>query len=476
MPVAPARLLVFKLNAKNVSIPATPPAPPVEEPPPLRASEEQIKRGGELFNQTCSTCHGVNARGGLKDLRVMSRATHAQFNDIVLKGIRAEKGMASFSDLLSAPDVEAIHGYVTARALEDWNNDASAPAAGTAAPPSAATAPVIAAGAAGTAGAATAPAVAAGSRVAAAAGQSATAPSTRSLTRPVNVTIDDTAVYPESITSTSDGTLINGSVKGIVYRALRTQTTATPWIRSTPENGMLSVLGVLADERSGTLWLCSAPMPVPGAPPAAGKASSLMTFDLRTGQPKASYPFPAPASACNDVAVDSTGAAFATDTPNGRIFKLAKNAKALELFSQDDKLKGIDGIVFGGDGTLYVNIVSRGALVRVDRKADRSFGGLTELALSEPVKGPDGFRLISGNRFLLAEGNGGRVDEITIRGNEAQVKVLRDGLNSPPGVTAVGNTAYAIEGKIGYLVDPKLRGQDPGVFTIHAIPLEPATK
>ena len=305
---------------------------------------------------------------------------------------------------------------------------------------------------------------------------SCSAASTRAGAPAVDVTIDDTRVYPESVTSTNDGTLINGSVKGIVYRALRKQTSATPWIRSTPENGMLSVLGVLADERSGTLWLCSSAMPVPGAPPAAGKPSSLMTFDLRTGQPKASYPFPAPASACNDIAIDSDGAAFATDTPNGRIFRLAKGAKALELFAQDDKLKGIDGIVFGGDGTLYVNIVSRGALVRIDRKADRSFAGLTELTLSQAVKGPDGFRLISGNRFLLAEGTAGRVDEVTIRGVNAEIKVLREGLNSPPGVTSVGNTAYAIEGKIGFLMDPKLKGQDPGAFTIHAIPLESASK
>lgn len=287
----------------------------------------------------------------------------------------------------------------------------------------------------------------------------------------VDVVIDDTAVYPESITSMSDGTLINGSVKGIVYRAKGAEPKATPWIRSTPENGMLSVLGVLADEHAKTLWLCSAAMPVPGAPPAAGKASSLMAFDLHSGKPKASYPFPAPASACNDVAIDKDGTAYATDTPNGRIFKLAKGAKSLELFAQDDKLKGIDGIAFAGDGTLYVNIVSRGALVRIDRKADKSFAGLTELALSEPVKGPDGFRPISGNRFLLAEGMGGRIDEVTIEGDKAQIKVLREGMTSPPGVTLVGTTAYAVEGKIGYLMDPKLRGQDPGVFKAYAIPL-----
>jgi hypothetical protein len=287
----------------------------------------------------------------------------------------------------------------------------------------------------------------------------------------VDVLIDDTGVYPESITSMSDGTLINGSVKGIVYRAKGMETKATPWIRSTPENGMLSVLGVLADERSKTLWLCSAAMPVPGAPPAAGKASSLMAFDLGSGKPRSSYPFPPPNSACNDIAIGKDGTVYATDTPNGRLFKVAKGSKSLELYAQDDKLKGVDGIAFSADGTLYVNIVSRGALVRVDRKADKSFAGLTELTLSQAVKGPDGFRPIAGNRFLLAEGTGGRVDEVTIEGDKAQIKVLREGMNSPPGVTLVGNTAFAVEGKIGYLMDPKLRGQDPGSFKAYAIPL-----
>jgi hypothetical protein len=287
----------------------------------------------------------------------------------------------------------------------------------------------------------------------------------------VDVLIDDTGVYPESITSMSDGTLINGSVKGIVYRAKGTEAKATPWIRSTPENGMLSVLGVLADERTKTLWLCSAAMPVPGAPPAAGKASSLMAFDLSSGKPRSSYPFPPPSSACNDIAIDKDGTVYATDTPNGRLFKVAKGAKSLELYAQDDKLKGVDGIAFGADGTLYVNIVSRGALVRVDRKADKSFAGLTELALSEPVEGPDGFRPIAGNRFLLAEGTGGRIDEVTIEGDKAQIKVLREGMSSPPGVTLVDDTAFAVEGKIGYLMDPKLRGQDPGAFKAYAIPL-----
>jgi quinohemoprotein ethanol dehydrogenase len=50
----------------------------------------------------------------------MDAATHAAFNDIVLKGVRADKGMASFASLLTKDDVEAIHAYVISRANEDW--------------------------------------------------------------------------------------------------------------------------------------------------------------------------------------------------------------------------------------------------------------------------------------------------------------------------------------------------------------------
>ncbi len=259
-------------------------------------------------------------------------------------------------------------------------------------------------------------------------------------------------------------------MKGIVFRAPPRAALAEPWIQPTAENGILSLLGVLVDARSNTLWLCSSPSPL-RRPPAVGVAS-LVAFDLKTGRRRGGWPFPAPASACNDITIGRDGSAYASDTPNGRIFRLRPRAKALELYAEDAKLKGIDGIVFSGDGTLYANIVSRGALVRIDRGKDGRFTGITELKLSQPVAGPDGFRLISGHRFLLAEGNSGKVDEVSIDGDAATVKTIKEGLVSPPGVTLVGRTAYAVEGKITYLIDPRLKGQSPGAFFARAIPLE----
>jgi sugar lactone lactonase YvrE len=259
-------------------------------------------------------------------------------------------------------------------------------------------------------------------------------------------------------------------MKGIVFRARPHAAMAEAWIQPTAENGILSLLGVLVDAKANTLWLCSSPSPL-RKPPAVG-VSSLMVFDLKSGRQKGAWPFPAPASACNDITIGKDGSAYASDTPNGRIFLLKPHAKALELFAEDAKLKGIDGLVFSGSGVLYANIVSRGQLVRIDRGKDGKFSGVTELKLSQPVAGPDGFRLISGDRFLLAEGNGGKIDVVSIKGDEAQVTTIKEGLTSPPGVTRIGRTAYAIEGKILYLIDPKLKGQSPGAFFARAIPLE----
>jgi quinohemoprotein ethanol dehydrogenase len=119
---AAARLLVFKRGA-GVQLPPLPEAPPVPDPPPLRASEDTVQRGAKLFASTCAQCHGQLAVGGVKDLRFMTRETHAAFNDIVLKGTRAEKGMASFASLLEADEVDAIHAYVISRAQEDWGRN-----------------------------------------------------------------------------------------------------------------------------------------------------------------------------------------------------------------------------------------------------------------------------------------------------------------------------------------------------------------
>jgi quinohemoprotein ethanol dehydrogenase len=121
LPRAAARLIVLKLDG-GVTLPPIKPEEKAPEPPRTMASEETIARGAVLFAETCAVCHGQQAIGGVKDLRRMTRETHALFSDIVLKGLFADKGMASFADLLKPADVEAVHAYLISRAQEDWGN------------------------------------------------------------------------------------------------------------------------------------------------------------------------------------------------------------------------------------------------------------------------------------------------------------------------------------------------------------------
>lgn len=285
-----------------------------------------------------------------------------------------------------------------------------------------------------------------------------------------DILIAGRAVHPESITSAADGSLFVGSMNGTIYRAGPRDTTATPFVIPTAANGLRAVFGVLADDAGKRLWACSVSNPFVRAEGTA-LPSELVAFDLTRGTLIGRWAFPAPGGTCNDIAIGKDGAAYATDTPGGRILKLARDGRALEVVASDASLRGIDGIAFAADGAMYINNVQRHELWRVTLTADASRPQLQLLKATRKMEGPDGLRPIGGNRFLQAEGPGGRVTLVTVNGDNASIDVLREGLQSTPGVTLLGDTVYTVEGKIDFLVNPQLRGQDPGAFRAIAIPL-----
>ncbi|HXC58890.1 MAG TPA: cytochrome c, partial [Steroidobacteraceae bacterium] len=107
--------LVFKLGGDKV----LPNLPPFTEAPLSAAVQfadaDTIRRGAQVFEAQCQTCHGRNgaARSTFPDLR-RSPALLSQplLDSIVLQGTLSERGMASFRDYLKDGDTVALRGYL----------------------------------------------------------------------------------------------------------------------------------------------------------------------------------------------------------------------------------------------------------------------------------------------------------------------------------------------------------------------------
>src|SRR5688500_16439117 len=82
------------------------------------------------------------------------------------------------------------------------------------------------------------------------------APAARAQGR-AEITINDTGIVtPENLTSSRDGSIYFGSMtRGTIYRAAPGAPKAEPWILGSAA-GLTRVLGVLADDKSNTLWVC----------------------------------------------------------------------------------------------------------------------------------------------------------------------------------------------------------------------------
>jgi streptogramin lyase len=257
------------------------------------------------------------------------------------------------------------------------------------------------------------------------------------------VTINDTGVQAENLTSSQDGSVFFGSTaKGTIYRAAPGAAQAEPWILASTA-GLTNVLGVLADDKTSTLWVCQNSTGGRGGAPVTGQ-TALRSFDLRTGAPKGTFNFPSNGGVCNDMAVAPDGTVYATESFANRIHRLRPGAKELDLWvPANEQLAGVDGIAILADGAVYVNTFFAGRLFRIPVNADGSAGALVPIETSLPLVRPDGLRTVGPRTMIQAEGQG-RLAELTITGNRAEVRVLREGLSAATGVTIVGDTALVL--------------------------------
>ena len=274
---------------------------------------------------------------------------------------------------------------------------------------------------------------------------------------PDTITIPGEKVFPESLTSTTDGTVIIGSIgQKQIYRAKPGSAAAEVWIAAGTD-GLNNILGVFADNKSNTLYACSNVIGPPGAGPAVN--ATLYTFDLKSGATKGHYVFPTEKGVCNDIAVDAQGNVYATDTNNMEVVRLKRGGTALEVWAGNGAFGAphgvLDGISVLGD-RIYANTLATSKLFTVPIGADGKAGTVAEVKLDREISRPDGMRSFGKSDVLIIEGgNGGRLSRIALHGATGKVTTIKEGYpDGPVSVTVVGTTAYVLEGQLATLMKP----------------------
>ncbi len=268
---------------------------------------------------------------------------------------------------------------------------------------------------------------------------------------PKEIRIPGTGIFPESLSSTRDGSIYIGSAgKQQVYRVKPGADTAEVFI--TPGTGGLNgIVGVYADDVSRTVWVCSN---VRAGSPAASLVpkpkNGLFAFDLKTGAPKGRYDFP-DGGTCNDATSDAAGAVYATDTSGMQVLRLPKGGKALEVWAGNGAFGPpggvLDGIAVVG-GRVIVNTLATSKFFAVEVARDGKAGRITELQLDQPVNRPDGMRAFGKDAMVSSDARG-KVMKLTIAGDKARVEEVGTGIEGGvASATVVGNMAYGLEGQL----------------------------
>ncbi len=282
---------------------------------------------------------------------------------------------------------------------------------------------------------------------------------------PATVTIPGERIFPESLTATNDGSVIIGSIgQKSIYRAKPGAPTAQVWIPSGTD-GLNSVFGVFADDKSNTLYACSNNFGPPSATPAVN--ATLYAFDMKSGATQAHYVFPTEKGACNDIAIDSAGNVYATDTNNMEVVRLKKGGGALEVWAGNGAFgpKGgvLDGIAVLGQ-RVVVNTLATSKLFSIPIGGSGNAGQVTEIELDREIARPDGMRSFGKSGVLVVEGgSGGRLSRVALSGDTGHVTTVKEGYpDGPVAVTVVGTTAYVLEGQLANLMGgPGASGHAP---------------
>jgi LPXTG-motif cell wall-anchored protein len=291
---------------------------------------------------------------------------------------------------------------------------------------------------------------------------------------PRAITLPGDRFFPEGVTVTRDGTFFVGSMEeGAIARVRPGSTVAEPFIAS-GSNGLVSVLGVLADDARGLLRACSSDAgnaPLSGTSPVAVKA-----FDLASGEARGSYDLPG-GGFCNDLTLDDQGNVYVTDSWSPRILRLPAGGSTLEAWASDEQLGSeqwsLNGIDFDpATRSIYTVNQRAGKLFRIALGSDGQAGAITQISTSRELRRPDGLKVLGPQTLATAEGGSGGMALLTLDGDRAEVRTVSEGLNGVATFAFWQGSAWIVENQGQHFWDPDNAGRDAAPpFRLVEVPL-----
>ena len=170
-----------------------------------------------------------------------------------------------------------------------------------------------------------------------------------------------------------------------------------------PPSSSLRTLGITIDADARRLWVCVQDTGVP--------SQSVWTFDLSTGERDIEFDLASAAAdaTCNDIALDSGGVAYVSDSANPRVYRANVDGEAIEVWA-DDPLLASDTPNFGGNGIAVTDddqyvLLSKTLpsstsprLLRIERANPQNIGGITT---TPGITGSaDGMSFLGGDLYL----------------------------------------------------------------------------